>query len=54
MADCNLLPDLFLGKSSELFERNHPDWIPSPNMGYKNVESVSHHSRQLKRNLEKD
>ena len=37
--------DLFLGKPSKLFERNHPDWIPSVNMGYsKIVQSVFRHS----------
>ena len=47
--------DLFLGKPSKLFERNHPDWIPSVNIGYsKKFESLSHHSSQLKRNLKKD
>ena len=56
VAECNITTtDLFLGKPSKLFERNHSDWIPSVNMGYsKIVLSVFRHYWQLKRNSKED
>ena len=44
---------MYLGKPSKLFEKNHPDWLPTVSMGYdKKVGDVSRHQRVIKRNLE--